>query len=88
MCRLPPWRRTPEVEPDAITATATRNAGPTTGSTLPSLWSGGPWAAWIGYTVAGEKMPWLLTHMALPMCVLGGWWLGHMLRHVDWRRLA
>ena len=41
-------------------------------------------AAWIGYTVAGEKMPWLLTHMALPMCVLGGWWLGNMLRHVDW----
>ena len=40
--------------------------------------------AWIGYTVAGEKMPWLLTHMALPMCVLGGWWLGNMLRHVDW----
>lgn len=28
--------------------------------------------AWIGYSVAGEKMPWLLTHMALPMTVLGG----------------
>jgi uncharacterized protein (TIGR03663 family) len=40
--------------------------------------------AWIGYTVAGEKMPWLFTHMALPMCILGGWWLGGMLRHVDW----
>jgi predicted membrane-bound mannosyltransferase len=35
--------------------------------------------------VAGEKMPWLLTHMALPMCVLGGWWLGNMVRHIDWR---
>jgi len=42
-------------------------------------------AAWLGYSVAGEKMPWLLTHMALPMCVLGGWWLGNMLRHIDWR---
>lgn len=40
--------------------------------------------AWVGYTVAGEKMPWLLTHMALPMCVLGGWWLGNMLRQIDW----
>lgn len=41
--------------------------------------------AWIGYTVAGEKMPWLLTHMALPMSVLGGWWLGYLLRRIDWR---
>jgi len=41
--------------------------------------------AWIGYTVAGEKMPWLLTHMAVPMCVLGGWWFGNMIRHIDWR---
>lgn len=41
--------------------------------------------AWIGYSVAGEKMPWLLTHMALPMCVLGGWWLGNMMRHVNWQ---
>ncbi len=42
-------------------------------------------AAWIGYTVAGEKMPWLLTHMALPMSVLGGWWFGNMVRHIAWR---
>lgn len=41
--------------------------------------------SWIGYTVAGEKMPWLLTHMALPMCVLGGWWLGYVVRNIDWR---
>ena len=42
-------------------------------------------AAWIGYSVAGEKMPWLLTHMALPMSVLGGWWFGNMVRHIAWR---
>ena len=41
-------------------------------------------AAWVGYSVAGEKMPWLMTHMALPMCILGGWWLGNMLRHIEW----
>ncbi len=40
---------------------------------------------WIAYTVAGEKMPWLLTHMALPMCVFGGWWLGRLLHGIDWR---
>lgn len=47
------------------------------------LWVIGMWA---GYTVAGEKMPWLLTHMALPMCVFGGWWIGRVLHGVDWRR--
>jgi uncharacterized protein (TIGR03663 family) len=39
---------------------------------------------WIGYTAAGEKMPWLLTHMALPMCVLGGWWFGYFVRKIPW----
>jgi predicted membrane-bound mannosyltransferase/DNA-binding beta-propeller fold protein YncE len=41
---------------------------------------------WTGYTVAGEKMPWLLTHMALPMCVFGGWWLGRLIHSVEWAR--
>ncbi len=40
--------------------------------------------AWVGYTVAGEKMPWLLTHMALPMCVFAGWVLGRLITMVDW----
>ncbi|MFO7631657.1 MAG: TIGR03663 family protein [Caldilinea sp.] len=42
-------------------------------------------ASWIAYSVAGEKMPWLFVHMALPMCVLGGWWMGYVLQHIDWR---
>ncbi len=41
-------------------------------------------ASWLAYTVAGEKMPWLLTHMALPMCIFGGWWLGRLVHRVDW----
>lgn len=45
-------------------------------------------ATWIGYSVAGEKMPWLFVHIALPMCVLGGWWLGTILRPVDWRAVG
>ncbi|MEA3334396.1 MAG: TIGR03663 family protein [Chloroflexota bacterium] len=40
---------------------------------------------WVGYTVAGEKMPWLTTHIALPMCIAGGWWLGQVVERVDWR---
>lgn len=39
---------------------------------------------WLAYTVAGEKMPWLMTHIALPMCVLGGWWFGRLVKSVDW----
>ncbi len=41
--------------------------------------------AWLSYTVAGEKMPWLLTHMAVPMSVLGGWWFGYVVQQIDWR---
>lgn len=40
--------------------------------------------AWLGYSIAGEKMPWLLTHMALPMSVLGGWWFGHFVFQIPW----
>ena len=32
--------------------------------------------AWLSYTYAGEKMPWLTTHMAQPMALFGGWWGG------------
>jgi uncharacterized protein (TIGR03663 family) len=46
------------------------------------VWVAGMWSA---YTVAGEKMPWLLTHMALPMCVFGGWWAGRLIHAIDWR---
>ncbi len=41
-------------------------------------------ATWLAYTVAGEKMPWLMTHMALTMCVVGGWWFGRLIGRVDW----
>jgi uncharacterized protein (TIGR03663 family) len=75
----------PEVEAHAITAAAIEERWANNRlyfAVFMIWWTVG---AWIGYTVAGEKMPWLLTHMALPMCVLGGWWLGNMLRHVDWK---
>ncbi len=41
-------------------------------------------ATWGAYTWAGEKMPWLSTHFALPMSLLGGWWLARALRSCDW----
>jgi uncharacterized protein (TIGR03663 family) len=42
---------------------------------------------WISYSIAGEKMPWLLTHMALPMCILGGWWFSLFVRKIPWARV-
>ncbi|MDQ4078134.1 MAG: TIGR03663 family protein [Chloroflexota bacterium] len=35
---------------------------------------------------AGEKMPWLTVHLALPLAFLGGWALGQLLDRVDWER--
>ncbi|MCC6905498.1 MAG: hypothetical protein IT326_06605, partial [Anaerolineae bacterium] len=41
----------------------------------------------IGYSIAGEKMPWLGTHLTLPMILLGGWVIGRALERINWRRL-
>ncbi|MEX1248289.1 MAG: flippase activity-associated protein Agl23 [Anaerolineales bacterium] len=48
------------------------------------------WAisALLAYTIAGEKMPWLTVHIALPMLMLAGWALGWVIRRVEWSRLA
>jgi len=39
----------------------------------------------LAYTAAGEKMPWLTVHIALPMILLTGWFLGKLADAVDWR---
>jgi uncharacterized protein (TIGR03663 family) len=39
------------------------------------------------YSWAGEKMPWLLLHIAVPMTLLGGWALGRML-DADWAAIV
>lgn len=41
--------------------------------------------AWLGYTYAGERMPWLFSHIAAPMCLLGGYGLEHFVRAVRGR---
>jgi len=37
------------------------------------------------YTIAGEKMPWLTVHIALPMILTASWALGRLIESVDWR---
>lgn len=37
----------------------------------------------IAYTLAGEKMPWLGTHMTVPMIFLAGWFFGSIVEKLD-----
>jgi uncharacterized protein (TIGR03663 family) len=38
----------------------------------------------LAFTVAGEKMPWLTFHIALPMILLTGWGLGQVIERLNW----
>ena len=43
------------------------------------------WAVFnlIAYTLAGEKMPWLGTHMTVPMILMSGWYFGRVFERVE-----
>jgi uncharacterized protein (TIGR03663 family) len=45
------------------------------------------WATWIfiALSLAGEKMPWLSTHIAIPLILLTGWWVGQLVEGL-WKR--
>ncbi|MBN1284276.1 MAG: TIGR03663 family protein [Anaerolineae bacterium] len=36
------------------------------------------------YTFAGEKMPWLTTHLTVPMIFLAAWFVGRVVEGIDW----
>ena len=42
----------------------------------------------VAFSIAGEKMPWLTFHMALPMVLLAGWFIGKLIEKIDWVALA
>jgi hypothetical protein len=42
----------------------------------------------LAYSLAGERMPWLTVHIALPMLLTAGWGLGFLIDRVDWKRLG
>lgn len=50
----------------------------------------GFWAltATVAYTIAGERMPWLTVHIALPYILLAGWVFGRLFQKVNWSRLV
>ena len=41
----------------------------------------------VGYSLAGEKMPWLGTHLTLPMILLTAWYFGGVFARIDKRKL-
>ncbi len=69
---------------------ADASAVPTvTGSGFPVTFFLGYWVftALLAYSYAGEKMPWLTVHIALPMILLAGWAFGRFFDSIDWSRL-
>ncbi len=44
--------------------------------------------ALVAYSVAGEKMPWLTVHIALPLLLAAGWGLGFLVDTTHWARLV
>ncbi len=41
----------------------------------------------VAFSAAGERMPWLTYHMALPMILITGWALGRLIDTIDWEKL-
>ncbi len=41
----------------------------------------------LAYSVAGEKMPWLTVHIALPMLLAAGWGIGYLVDRIEWSKL-
>lgn len=46
------------------------------------------WTTFLLYTIASEKMPWLLVNITLPMIVLSGKFLNDIIVRVDWRKVS
>ena len=47
------------------------------------------WTAlsWASYTLAGERMPWMSVHIAVPMILATAWIVGKFIEGTDWRML-
>jgi predicted membrane-bound mannosyltransferase len=53
---------------------------------LPFMAFVGFWGVFLlmAFTVAGEKMPWLTTHLTIPFIFATGWYLGKLLEGLKW----
>ena len=41
----------------------------------------------VAFSIAGERMPWLTVHIALPFSLTAAWGLAKFLEHIDWQPL-
>lgn len=55
---------------------------PETTVTLLIFWS---ITSLLAYSIAGEKMPWLTVHIAVPMILTAAWFLGQLVDTTDWK---
>ena len=46
------------------------------------------WTTFLLYTIASEKMPWLLVNITLPMIVLSGKLLNDLIVNVEWKKVS
>ncbi len=46
------------------------------------------WTTFLLYTIASEKMPWLLVNITLPMIVLSGKFLNDLIARVEWKKVS
>ena len=78
-----PDRETPVVAEAPAVAAAAWSAAPLFPLFL-AFWFIG---ALVAFSWAGEKMPWLVTHIALPGNLLAAWGLGRLIDSIDWHGL-
>lgn len=76
----------PEVVEDAAADDEAQEVAAPDLRRFPVLLYIGWWAvmAFIGFSIAGEKMPWLTTHITLPLILLSGWVVGQLIEGIDW----
>ncbi|NCP87777.1 MAG: hypothetical protein CO094_01515 [Anaerolineae bacterium CG_4_9_14_3_um_filter_57_17] len=86
----------PDAAPESLPATEQGNplflARPVDSVTinLPNTFALLGWwsvASVAAFTLAGEKMPWITVHLALPMILWGGWAIGDILERIEWKEL-
>ena len=75
---------------DLATERAHRALNPEWLGEFPFLALVGYWgvAILLGLTLAGEKMPWLTTHLTVPLILVSGWWLGKVATGIRWRAMT
>ncbi len=64
-------------------------ADPSRAEKLPTLalllfWSG---MSLLAFSFAGERMPWLTTHITMPMILTTGWVLGYLIEKINWQEV-